>query len=80
MLGAFGGEIPVVSRDVVRAHLPSLIAPTAPTAPTAPGGFVPEKVEGLAIAADGTARVSTGHDDVGDHSVEMMFSSIGMLD
>ena len=66
-----GGELPVVTREVVRDLLPDL---------TATGGFVLDKVEGLAIAADGTAWVSTDNDGVDDHSGETMFFSVGTLD
>ena len=66
-----GGELPVVTREVVRDLLPDL---------TATGGFVLDKVEGLAIAADGTAWISTDNDGVDDHSGETMFFTVGTLD
>lgn len=66
-----GGDLPVVTREVVRDLIPDL---------TATGGFVLDKVEGLAIAADGTAWVSTDNDGVDDHSGETMFFSVGPLD
>ena len=66
-----GGDLPVVTREVVRDLLPDL---------TSTGGFVLDKVEGLAIAADGTAWVSTDNDGVDDHSGETMFFSVGALD
>ena len=65
-----GGELPVVSKEEVRDLLPDL---------TATGGYVLDKVEGLAIAADGTAWVSTDNDGVDDHSGETMFFSIGKV-
>ncbi|MFL4469857.1 esterase-like activity of phytase family protein [Tateyamaria armeniaca] len=40
---------------------------------TSTGGYVLDKVEGLAIAADGTMWVSTDNDGVDDHSGETMF-------
>ncbi|MCC1481884.1 esterase-like activity of phytase family protein [Roseibaca sp. Y0-43] len=43
---------------------------------TSTGGYVLDKVEGLAIAADGTMWVSTDNDGVDDHSGETMFFSI----
>jgi hypothetical protein len=43
---------------------------------TATGGYVLDKVEGLAIAADGTMWVSTDNDGVDDHSGETMFFAI----
>jgi hypothetical protein len=61
----------VASREVVRNLNPDL---------TATGGFVLDKVAGLAIAADGTAWVSTDNDGVDDHSGETMFSIIGTVE
>ncbi|WP_298908254.1 esterase-like activity of phytase family protein [uncultured Aliiroseovarius sp.] len=66
-----GGDLPVVSKEEVRDLLPDL---------TATGGYVLDKVEGLAIAADGTAWVSTDNDGVDDHSGETMFFNIGKID
>jgi len=66
-----GGELPVVSKELVRDLLPDL---------TSTGGYVLDKVEGLAIMADGTAFVSTDNDGVDDHSGETMFFSIGKID
>ncbi|WP_133487612.1 esterase-like activity of phytase family protein [Aliiroseovarius marinus] len=65
-----GGDLPVVSKEEVRDLLPDL---------TATGGYVLDKVEGLAIAADGTAWVSTDNDGVDDHSGETMFFNIGKI-
>lgn len=45
---------------------------------TSTGGYVLDKVEGLAIAEDGTMWVSTDNDGVDDHSGETMFFSISM--
>ena len=45
---------------------------------TSTGGYVLDKVEGLAIAADGTMWVSTDNDGVDDHSGETMFFPIAM--
>ncbi|WP_172326802.1 esterase-like activity of phytase family protein [Mangrovicoccus sp. HB161399] len=66
-----GGDMPIVPKEEVRDLIPDL---------TATGGFVLDKVEGLAIAADGTAWVSTDNDGVDDHSGETMFFSVGKLD
>lgn len=63
-----GGELPVVSKELVRDLLPDL---------TFTGGYVLDKVEGLAILSDGTAFVSTDNDGVDDSSGETMFFSIG---
>jgi hypothetical protein len=43
---------------------------------TSTGGYILDKVEGLAIAADGTMWVSTDNDGVDDHSGETMFFAI----
>lgn len=67
---ALGGELPVVSKELVRDLLPDL---------TSTGGYVLDKVEGLAIFEDGTAFVSTDNDGVDDHSGETMFFSIGKI-
>ncbi|MEL6566466.1 MAG: esterase-like activity of phytase family protein [Pseudomonadota bacterium] len=66
-----GGDLPVVSKELVRDLLPDL---------TSAGGYVLDKVEGLAIMADGTAWISTDNDGVDDHSGETMFFSIGTVD
>jgi hypothetical protein len=62
------GETPaVLETEVVVDLLPYL---------TSTGGYVLDKVEGLAIAADGTMWVSTDNDGVDDHSGETMFFAI----
>ena len=45
---------------------------------TSTGGYVLDKVEGLAIASDGTMWVSTDNDGVDDHSGETLFFPISM--
>ncbi len=65
---ALGGELPVVSKELVADLIPAL---------TSTGGYVLDKVEGLAITPDGTIWVSTDNDGVDDHSGETMFFSIG---
>lgn len=65
-----GGPLPVVSKELVRDLIPDL---------TATGGYVLDKVEGLAIFPDGTAFVSTDNDGVDDHSGETMFFNIGPI-
>lgn len=62
-----GSELPVVTKEVVRDLIPDL---------KATGGYVLDKVEGLAIAADGTTWVSTDNDGVDDHSGETMFFQV----
>lgn len=63
-----GEKLPVVSKELVRDLLPDL---------TSTGGYVLDKVEGLAITEAGDAFVSTDNDGVDDHSGETMFFSIG---
>lgn len=67
---ALGSDLPVVSKTLVRDLIPDL---------TSTGGYVLDKVEGLAITTDGTAWVSTDNDGVDDHSGETMFFSIGAV-
>ena len=66
-----GGELPVVSKELVCDLLPDL---------KATGGYVLDKVEGLAITSDGEAFVSTDNDGVDDSSGETMFFSIGKVE
>ncbi len=61
-----GGPLPVVTKEEVRDLLADL---------TSTGGYVLDKVEGLAIMEDGTVWVSTDNDGVDDHSGETMFWS-----
>ncbi|PWJ18080.1 esterase-like activity of phytase family protein [Jannaschia seohaensis] len=62
------GETPnVVEKEVVRDLLPNL---------RATGGYVVDKVEGLAILADGTAYVVTDNDGVDDSSGETLFFTV----
>lgn len=63
-----GDDMPIVSKELVRDLLPDL---------TATGGYVLDKVEGLAILQTGEIFVSTDNDGVEDHSGETMFFSIG---
>ena len=65
-----GTELPVVSKEEVRDLIPDLLST---------GGYVLDKIEGLAILGDGTAWVSTDNDGVDDHSGETMFFSIGNI-
>lgn len=59
-------ELPVVTKEMVRDLLPDL---------KSAGGYVVDKVEGLAIAPDGTVYVATDNDGVDDSSGETMFWS-----
>jgi sugar lactone lactonase YvrE len=63
---ALGGTLPVVTKEEVRDLMADL---------TSTGGYVLDKVEGLAIMEDGTVWVSTDNDGVDDHSGETMFWS-----
>lgn len=46
---------------------------------TSTGGYILDKVEGLAIAEDGTMWVSTDNDGVDDHSGETLFFAISPM-
>ena len=61
-----GGDLPVVSKEEVRDLIPDL---------KAQGGYVVDKVEGLAIFEDGTVWVSSDNDGVDDSSGETFFWS-----
>jgi hypothetical protein len=65
-----GGELPVVSKELVRDFLPDLARW---------GGYVQDKIEGFAIDAAGTAFVVTDNDGVDDASGETLFWSVGGL-
>lgn len=62
-----GEDATVVSKELVRDLLPDLVST---------GGYVLDKVEGLAITDNGEIFVSTDNDGVDDHSGETMFFSI----
>jgi len=62
-----GGPLPVVTVEDVHDLIPYL---------TSTGGYVLDKVEGLAITEDGTMWVSTDNDGVDDHSGETMLFAI----
>ncbi|WP_420004999.1 esterase-like activity of phytase family protein [Arenibacterium sp. LLYu02] len=61
-----GGDLPVVTKEEVRDLIPDL---------KSTGGYVLDKIEGLAILNDGTVWVSTDNDGVDDSSGETMFWS-----
>jgi hypothetical protein len=67
---ALGGTLPVVSKEEVRDLIPDL---------KSYGGYVVDKVEGLAITSDGEMFVSTDNDGVDDSSGETFFWSIGKV-
>ncbi|KUF10623.1 esterase-like activity of phytase family protein [Pseudoponticoccus marisrubri] len=62
-----GSELPVVEKEVVYDLIPDL---------KAQGGYVVDKVEGLAIFEDGTTWVSTDNDGVDDSSGETFFWTV----
>ena len=66
-----GEGLPVLEVEDVRDLIPDL---------RQLNGYVQDKVEGLAIFADGTAWVSTDNDGVDDHSGETLFFTIGTVD
>ena len=61
-----GGELPLVSKELVRDLVPDLAMHN---------GYVVDKVESLAIAADGTAYAITDNDGIDDSSGETFFWS-----
>ncbi|AUC53690.1 alkaline phosphatase [Sagittula sp. P11] len=63
-----GGDLPVVSKEEVVDLIPML---------QAQGGYVVDKIEGLAITADGTIWASTDNDGVDDSSGETFFWKAG---
>ncbi|MGJ8589387.1 MAG: esterase-like activity of phytase family protein [Yoonia sp.] len=65
-----GGDLPVVSHEVVRDLIPVL---------TSTGGYVVDKIEGLAFDADGNAWIVTDNDGVDDSSGETLFLNLGQL-
>jgi hypothetical protein len=68
--GKLGEALPVVKKDLVRDLLPDLLSG---------GGYVLEKVEGLAIDVTGTGYVVTDNDGVDDSNGETRFWSIGLV-
>ena len=66
-----GGDLPVVTKELVRDLIPDLLAFN---------GFVLDKVEGLAVDAAGDFFVVTDNDGVADHSGETIFLNLGKLD
>jgi hypothetical protein len=60
-----GSELPVVEKEIVHDLIPDLRSQT--------NGYVVDKVEGLAIAENGTAFVVTDNDGVDDSSGETLF-------
>ena len=67
---ALGGELPVVSKELVRDFIPDL---------KSLNGYVVDKVESFAVDAAGVGYVITDNDGVDDSSGETYFWSIGAL-
>ncbi|MHA6297670.1 esterase-like activity of phytase family protein [Devosia sp. CAU 1758] len=67
--GELGGELPTVSKELVRDLVPHLASNN---------GYVVDKVESLAIDADGKAYVITDNDGVDDSSGETFFWSFNL--
>ncbi|UXN72267.1 esterase-like activity of phytase family protein [Devosia sp. A8/3-2] len=65
-----GGELPVVSKELVHDFIPDL---------KSLNGYVVDKVESFAVDAAGTGYVITDNDGVDDSSGETYFWSIGAL-
>lgn len=65
-----GGELPVVSKELVRDLIPDL---------KSLNGYVVDKVESFAVDANGVGYVITDNDGVDDSSGETYFWSIGAL-
>lgn len=65
-----GGELPLVSKELVRDFLPDL---------KSTGGYVVDKLEGFAIDADGIGYAVTDNDGTDDSNGETLFFSIGKM-
>ena len=65
-----GGELPVVSHETVLDLIPTLAST---------GGYVLDKIEGLAFDAEGNAWIVTDNDGVDDSSGETMLVNLGPL-
>lgn len=65
-----GGDLPLVSKELVRDFLPDL---------KSTGGYVVDKLEGFAIDADGIGYAVTDNDGTDDSNGETLFFSIGKM-
>lgn len=65
-----GSDLPVVEHDVVLDLLPAL---------KSTGGYVVDKIEGLAFDGEGNAWIMTDNDGVDDSSGETLFLNLGKL-
>ncbi|SNX74146.1 phytase-like protein with esterase activity [Cereibacter ovatus] len=66
-----GGDLPLVTKEVVRDLIPDL---------QALNGYVVDKVEGFAIDAAGEGWVVTDNDGTDDSSGETLFRSVGKIE
>jgi hypothetical protein len=66
-----GGELPVVSKELVRDFIPDLAKSN---------GYIVDKIESFAIDAAGTGFVITDNDGVADSSGETYFWSVGKVE
>ena len=68
---ALGGELPVVSKELVHDFIPDL---------KSTGGYVVDKIEGFAIDAAGNGFAVTDNDGVDDSNGETLFLRLGAMD
>ncbi|MFZ2102209.1 MAG: esterase-like activity of phytase family protein [Oricola sp.] len=68
--GAFGGDLPLVAKELVRDFIPDL---------KATGGYVVDKIEGFTIDAAGNGFAVTDNDGVDDSNGETVFMRLGAL-
>ena len=66
---ALGGDLPVVTKELVHDFIPDL---------KSTGGYVVDKIEGFTFASDGTAYAVTDNDGVDDSSGETLFWKVDM--
>ena len=66
-----GGELPVLDKTLLRDILADLDAASI---------SVPDKVEGLAVSADGTVYLATDNDGVDENYGETVFLSLGSVE
>ncbi len=67
---ALDGELPVVEKEIVRDLRADILGF---------GGYIVDKVEGMAIFEDGTTWISTDNDGVDESSGESFFWTIGQM-
>jgi hypothetical protein len=67
---ALGGDLPVVSKELVHDFIPDL---------KSTGGYVVDKIEGFAIDAAGNAFAVTDNDGIDDSNGETLFLRLGTM-